>query len=148
MREKEGADTAASKPKEITQFEDEEESTTKDVAHILSHLRTACDQNRRVHYFRFLVDPNSFAHTVENMFHFAFLVKVCVCVCLGVCVCVCVCARKCLCLCVQMFVCVCVCVHVCVCVSVCVLSSPINLPGWEGRYHDRLYRATTLYPLT
>lgn len=28
-----------------------------------------------MHYFKFLVDPESFAHSVENMFHFSFLIK-------------------------------------------------------------------------
>ena len=67
----------ATKPKELSHFEEEEESTTKDVAHIFKHLKLACEEGkRRVHYFRFLVDPDSFAHTVENMFHFSFLIKV------------------------------------------------------------------------
>ena len=65
----------ATKPKEIVNLEDEEESTTKDVARVLEALKKECERRGRVHYFKFLVDPNSFAHTVENMFHFAFLVK-------------------------------------------------------------------------
>lgn len=76
-RERETAG-AASKPKELVNFEDEEESTTKDVALVLSCLKKECERHcrRRVNYFQFLVDPNSFAHTVENMFHFSFLIKV------------------------------------------------------------------------
>ena len=71
------SEAAVSKPKELTAFEEEEESTTKDVAHIFEHLKIACNKtNNRVHYFKFLFDPNSFAHTVENLFHFSFLVKV------------------------------------------------------------------------
>lgn len=76
-RKKPSSEAAVSKPKELTAFEEEEESTTKDVAHIFEHLKIACrESNNRVHYFKFLFDPNSFAHTVENLFHFSFLVKV------------------------------------------------------------------------
>ena len=76
-RKKESSETTASKPRELTQFENEEESTTKDVAHLFYHLKRLCgDGRRRVHYFTCLVDPESFSHSVENMFHFAFLVKV------------------------------------------------------------------------
>ena len=61
--------------KEVCDLQEEEESTTKDVSHMLQHLKEACDEHG-VHYFKFLVDPESFAHTVENMFHFSFLIKV------------------------------------------------------------------------
>ena len=70
------ATTEVNKPKEVTDFEEEEESTTKDVMHVFSCLKRECEREGRVHYFIFLVDPTSFAHTVENMFHFAFLIKV------------------------------------------------------------------------
>lgn len=69
----------ATRPKELTNFEEETESTTKDVARILEYVKRACSKDGRVHYFTFLVDPdpnNGFSHTVENMFHFSFLVKV------------------------------------------------------------------------
>ena len=65
----------ATKPKEVVNLEEEEESTTKDVARVLDSLKEECKKLGRVHYFKFLVDPDSFAHTVENMFHFSFLVK-------------------------------------------------------------------------
>lgn len=77
-KKKDGSEATASKPKELTVFEEEEESTTKDVAHIFEHLKIACRtaDDHCVHYFRYLVDPNSFARSVENFFHFSFLVKV------------------------------------------------------------------------
>lgn len=28
-----------------------------------------------VNFYKFLIDPDSFGHTVENVFHFAFLIK-------------------------------------------------------------------------
>ena len=65
----------ATKPKEVVNLEEEEESTTKDVGLLLKALKRECEKRGRVHYFKFLVNPDSFAHTVENMFHFSFLVK-------------------------------------------------------------------------
>lgn len=56
-------------------MEEEEESTTKDVARVLEALKRECKEKGRINYFKFLVDPHSFAHTVENMFHFSFLIK-------------------------------------------------------------------------
>ena len=64
------------KPKEIKDLEEEEESTTKDVRHILHYLKEVCRERGGMEYHRFLVDPSSFSHTVENIFHFSFLVKV------------------------------------------------------------------------
>lgn len=64
---KTNSEATVSKPKEITQFE-EEESTTKDVAHIFGHLKIACqEEGNRVDYFKFLVDPHSFAHSLHNI---------------------------------------------------------------------------------
>lgn len=76
-RKRDLSEATVSKPKELNAFEEEEESTTKDVAHIFEHLKIAChERDNRVHYFKFLLDPHSFSHTVENLFHFSFLVKV------------------------------------------------------------------------
>lgn len=69
--------TVAERPKEISGFEQEEENTTKDVQHILSTLRKLTKSHSQVNYFKFLVDPESYSRTVENMFHFSFLIKVC-----------------------------------------------------------------------
>ena len=77
-KKKDTSEATVSKPRELKGFEEEEESTTKDVAHLFYHLKRICAEKGRVHYFTCLVDPESFSHTVENMFHFAFLVKVCV----------------------------------------------------------------------
>lgn len=62
-------------PKEVKDLKDEEESTTKDVQHIMKHTARGCQAKGRLGYFQFLVDPHSFARTVENMFHFSFLIK-------------------------------------------------------------------------
>ena len=72
-----GVTGAVDTPKQMHGMEQEEESTTKDVQHMLHHLKVACRDNREgVQYQRFLVDPNSYSRTVENIFHFSFLIKV------------------------------------------------------------------------
>ena len=63
-------------PKEVRDLKSEEETTTKGVGHVFEHLKRACRMYQKIHYFRFVVDPDSFAHTVENMFYFSFLIKV------------------------------------------------------------------------
>lgn len=74
-RDKEALQGAAAKPKEVEDLNEEEESTTKDVQHIMTQVQRTCREKGRVGYLQFLVDPGSFAKTVENMFHFSFLVK-------------------------------------------------------------------------
>ena len=74
-RDKEAAKGETVKPKEVKDVDDQEESTTKDVQHIMTQVQRACRERGKVGYFQFLVDPDSFAKTIENMFHFAFLVK-------------------------------------------------------------------------
>ena len=66
------------RPKEVSALE-EEETTTQDVQHLFKILKPVCQRSEggRVHYFKFLVDPQSFSRTVENIFHFSFLIKVC-----------------------------------------------------------------------
>ena len=64
------------KPKELEGFQEEEESTTKDVSYLLSKLKKVCREKGGMNYYQFLIDPGSFSHTIENIFHFSFLVKV------------------------------------------------------------------------
>ena len=45
--------------------------------HVNRCLKEACRASGDVHYFTFIVDPQSYSHTVENIFHFSFLIKVC-----------------------------------------------------------------------
>lgn len=77
-KKKESGEVQVEKPRELTDFEGEEETTTRDIAHLFIQLRKVCGEggDGHVHYFRFLFHPTSFAQTVENMFHFSFLVKV------------------------------------------------------------------------
>ena len=74
-RDEGASQQSAAKPKEVTNIEDEEESTTRDVQHVMKHVVQACHREGRVGYFHLLMDPNSFAKSVENMFHFTFLIK-------------------------------------------------------------------------
>lgn len=61
-------------PKEV-KATDDEETTTKNIQHVMLHAARGCQAHGRLGYFQFLVDPNSYARTVENMFHFSFLIK-------------------------------------------------------------------------
>jgi hypothetical protein len=67
------------RPRELSSLgeEAEVETTTRDVQHIFTLLKSVCNSSSdgRVHYFRFLIDPQSFSHSVENIFHFSFLIK-------------------------------------------------------------------------
>lgn len=86
-RQKNDSTGVVTKPKEVLSFEEEEETTTRNVLHLLKCLKDTCSDNGEVHFFKFLVDPQSFSHTVENMFYLSFLVKVrklCCCTIAGV----------------------------------------------------------------
>ena len=86
-REARPAASETVRPNEVQEVGDGEEVTTRDVQQLLKHLKAAIKNSpeKRVKYFMFLVHPESFAQTVENIFHFSFLIKVCVCLCVCVC---------------------------------------------------------------
>ncbi|NWI87594.1 NSE4A protein, partial [Pitta sordida] len=57
--------------------ESHQEATEKEVERILGILQTLFDNDpdTAISFFDFVIDPNSFARTVENMFHVSFLVR-------------------------------------------------------------------------
>ncbi|NWS26798.1 NSE4A protein, partial [Polioptila caerulea] len=65
-------------PAQLKKMEESyQEATEKEVERILRILQTHFenDPNTPISFFDFVIDPNSFAHTVENMFHVSFLIK-------------------------------------------------------------------------
>lgn len=65
-------------PAQLKEMEEShQEATEKEVERILRILQTHFenDPNTPISFFDFVIDPNSFAHTVENMFHVSFLIR-------------------------------------------------------------------------
>ncbi|XP_071754133.1 non-structural maintenance of chromosomes element 4 homolog A [Centroberyx gerrardi] len=57
--------------------ESHQEATEKEVERILGYLRSyfADDPTSPISYYEFVIDPNSFSRTVENIFHTSFLIR-------------------------------------------------------------------------
>ncbi|XP_075698536.1 non-structural maintenance of chromosomes element 4 homolog A [Rhinoderma darwinii] len=57
--------------------ESHQEATEKEVERILGFLQTYFreDPDTPISFFDFVVDPNSFARTVENLFHVSFIIR-------------------------------------------------------------------------
>lgn len=54
-----------------------QEATEKEVERILGYLRSyhSDDPTSPISYYEFVIDPNSFSRTVENIFHTSFLIR-------------------------------------------------------------------------
>ncbi|XP_029649193.1 EP300-interacting inhibitor of differentiation 3-like [Octopus sinensis] len=78
-RDKENSSEKATVPKQISKFGDIEknEATTEEVERVLKCLRDYhnAEGKEPICYFRFVVNPDSFGQTVENIFHVSFLVR-------------------------------------------------------------------------
>lgn len=57
--------------------ESHQEATEKEVERIFGWLKTYYqdDPSTPISYYEFVIDPNSFSRTVENMFHMSFLIR-------------------------------------------------------------------------
>ncbi|XP_059374286.1 non-structural maintenance of chromosomes element 4 homolog A-like [Carassius carassius] len=57
--------------------ESNQEATEREVERILRCLRkyVTHDPNEPISYYKFVIDPNSFSRTVENIFHMSFLIR-------------------------------------------------------------------------
>ncbi|XP_056147919.1 non-structural maintenance of chromosomes element 4 homolog A-like [Lampris incognitus] len=57
--------------------ESQQEATEKEVERILGYLRGYFeeDSSSPISYYEFVIDPNSFSRTVENIFHTSFLIR-------------------------------------------------------------------------
>ncbi|XP_039271565.1 non-structural maintenance of chromosomes element 4 homolog A-like [Styela clava] len=64
-------------PQHLTHFEgDRKEATPEEIERVLGVIQQMYEQDPvPIDYFELVVNPDSFGHTIENMFHMAFLVK-------------------------------------------------------------------------
>lgn len=71
-----GAD-GRTQPQNLTHFEgDRKEATPEEIERVLYVIQQLYKEDPvPIDYFELVVNPDSFGHTIENMFHLAFLVK-------------------------------------------------------------------------
>ncbi|KAF1375885.1 hypothetical protein PFLUV_G00224830 [Perca fluviatilis] len=65
-------------PTQLKKMEDShQEATEKEVERILGYLKSYYqdDPTSPISYYEFVIDPNSFSRTVENIFHLSFLIR-------------------------------------------------------------------------
>uniref|UniRef100_A0A8C8SI76 Non-structural maintenance of chromosomes element 4 n=1 Tax=Pelusios castaneus TaxID=367368 RepID=A0A8C8SI76_9SAUR len=73
-----GAEEKRAMPAQLKKMEEShQEATEKEVERILGLLQTYFreDPNAPISLFDFVIDPNSFARTVENIFHVSFIIR-------------------------------------------------------------------------
>lgn len=66
-----------SNPTTLTTYEnDGKEATPQEIERVLNTIKVLYDQDPTpIDYFELVINPQSFGHTIENIFHLAFLVK-------------------------------------------------------------------------
>ncbi|XP_060097475.1 non-structural maintenance of chromosomes element 4 homolog A [Heteronotia binoei] len=78
QQKKAGPDEKRAMPKQLERMEEShQEATEKEVERILGYLQSFFkqDPNVPIFFLEFVTDPDSFARTVENMFHVSFLIR-------------------------------------------------------------------------
>ncbi|XP_042316240.1 non-structural maintenance of chromosomes element 4 homolog A [Sceloporus undulatus] len=78
QRKKAGPEEGRAMPAQLKKMEEShQEATEKEVERILAFLQAYHreDPNTPISFLEFVTDPNSFARTVENMFHVSFLIR-------------------------------------------------------------------------
>ncbi|XP_074089580.1 non-structural maintenance of chromosomes element 4 homolog A [Macrotis lagotis] len=78
LRRKDKKEEARSMPAELKRMEEsQQEATEKEVERILGLLQTYFREEPEtpISFFDFVIDPDSFARTVENIFHVSFIVR-------------------------------------------------------------------------
>lgn len=71
-REKLGKKVA---PEQVTDQDDESDKLDKETSKKVEELRKHLDKAGHIEFFRLIMDPDSFGQTIENLFHFSFLIK-------------------------------------------------------------------------
>ncbi|KAH0623692.1 hypothetical protein JD844_006743 [Phrynosoma platyrhinos] len=78
QRKKAGPEEGSAMPAQLKKMEEShQEATEKEVERILAFLQAYHreDPDTPISFLEFVTDPNSFARTVENMFHVSFLIR-------------------------------------------------------------------------
>ncbi|KAL8187248.1 UNVERIFIED_CONTAM: hypothetical protein K2H54_041124 [Gekko kuhli] len=78
QQKKAGPDERRAMPKQLEKMEEShQEATEKEVERILGYLQSFFKQDPDVpiSFLEFVTDPDSFARTIENMFHVSFLIR-------------------------------------------------------------------------
>ncbi|XP_074856620.1 non-structural maintenance of chromosomes element 4 homolog A isoform X2 [Carettochelys insculpta] len=78
QKKKEGTEEKRAMPAQLKKMEEShQEATEKEVERILGLLQTYFeeDPSMPISFFDFVIDPNSFARTVENIFHVSFIIR-------------------------------------------------------------------------
>ncbi|KFO87036.1 Non-structural maintenance of chromosomes element 4 A, partial [Buceros rhinoceros silvestris] len=78
QRKATGREEKRAMPAQLKKMEEShQEATEKEVERILRLLQTHFknDPNTPISFFEFVIDPNSFARSVENIFHVSFLIR-------------------------------------------------------------------------